>query len=87
MSSSPSRKDDRERFEQELLKQMRAAEKAYGTALAEHSKVRTEFGNMLDHPECRHAAEKESLALEDYAGALEAFTGLILHPSAPSATC
>jgi len=79
MGSSPSLKDDRERFEQELLKQMRAAEKTYGRALAEHAKVRAEFGNMLDHPECRHTAEKESLALENYARALEAFTDLILH--------
>ena len=75
MGSSPSLKNDRDRLEQELRKEMRAAEKAYGTVLVEHAKVRAEFGNMLDHPECRHAVEKESLAFENYARALDALHG------------
>ena len=66
-----SPQDERRRLEQQLLEAMKAAEKAYRAASAEHKKIRTEFGNMLDHPDGAHAehqaAKGERVAFENYA--------------------
>jgi len=51
--------------------------------LADRTKIRTEVGNMLVHPngaDAEHkAAKDERVALENYARALETFTDLIIH--------
>ena len=76
--SFPSPQSERDRLEQQLLEEMQAAEKAYSDTVSEHRKIRTEFGDMLDHPDSVHAvnqaANKERRALEKYARALRAFT-------------
>ena len=66
---------------------MKAAEKAYRAASVEHTKIRTEFGNMLDHPDGAHAehqaAKSERAAFENYARALKAFTDLTVDGRRP----
>jgi len=57
---------------------MKAAEKAYRAASVEHTKIRTEFGNMLDHPDGAHAehqaAKNEQLTLENWPRAVNSPT-------------
>jgi hypothetical protein len=75
-----------------LLEEMRAAEQAYHSATAEHTKLRNEYGNMLDgldgSDSIQEAARHERVALENYTRALRAFTDLVVygqHPGLPAA--
>ena len=87
MGNLPSPQNEREQLEQQLLGEMQAAWETYRGTAAEHAKIRTEFGDMLDHPDGAHAvnvaAKKERVALENYARALRAFTDLTLRGRPP----
>jgi hypothetical protein len=77
-----SRADERERTEEELLAQIRAAGEVYLAAVAEYARISKEYRNMLDHPDgalaLHKAATNERIAFEKYSETLEALTKLIL---------
>jgi hypothetical protein len=87
MDGSPSPAKEREIIEQELLARIQVAEKAYRSAAATHSRIRIEYGDMLDNPDGAHALHKaakiERMALEEYTRALSAFSDLVLHNRGP----
>jgi hypothetical protein len=77
-----SRSDERERTEEELFAQIRAAGEIYLEAAAEYARISKEYRNMLDYPDdataLRNAAANERIAFEKYSETLEALTKLIL---------
>ena len=87
MGGLPSLQNERERLEQQLLGKMQVTWGSYRTASEDYRKIRSEFGDMLDHPDGAHAvnvaARKERVALENYARALKAFTDLTLRGRRP----
>ena len=87
MGNLPSQQHEREQLKQQLLGGMRVTWEAYRAASEEYRKIRSEFGDMLDHPDGAHAvheaAKKEQVALENYARALRAFTDLTLRGRPP----
>jgi hypothetical protein len=81
------RSDERERMEQALLAQIRAAGEVYLTAAADYARVCREYRDMRDHPDgalaLHKAATNERIAFEKYNEALEALTKLILQGRPP----
>ena len=87
MGTAPSQRHDHERLEQQLLQEVLAAARAYRSATAEYTKVRNEYGNMLDCVDGSHAvhnaAKQERVARENYARALMAFNEFVVHGCSP----
>jgi hypothetical protein len=81
-SSLAPQSDERERMEQELLAQIRAAGEAYLEAAEEYARVSREYRKTLDQSDgavvLHKAATNEQLAFEKYNEALDALTQLIL---------
>lgn len=88
MGPASSQRDERERLEQQLLDGMKASEGAYRAAAAQHTRIRVEFGNMLDHPDTtaavQDASHLERVALENYTRALKLFTDLVIYGRRPA---
>jgi hypothetical protein len=82
------RSDERERMEEELLAQIRAAGEVYLAAVAEYARISREYCEMLDHPDValalHEAANREVIAFENYSAALDTLTRLILQNRRPS---
>ena len=66
-----------EKPEEQLLEEMRIAQKAYNETAAEHGKLRAEFANMLDNPDTvsglKRAATNERVAAQKYKAAVKAY--------------
>lgn len=81
-SASPSQRD---LLEERLLARMKATEKVYREAAAQHASVRREYGDVLNHQDCalHRFAEMERAALEQYTRALRVYANLVLHDRFP----
>jgi hypothetical protein len=74
--------DGRDRVEQELLAQIRAAGEVYLEAAEEYARISRKYRKTVGDPDSavalRKAATNEQIAFEKYNGALDSLTKLIL---------